>query len=309
MKIVFFGTPDYVLPILEALHKKYNSGRERQLFAVVTQAPKPVGRDKKLEYSAVDKFAHTHKIDIYHTFDELPSFDLGVCAAFGKIIPGPVIQSAKNGILNIHPSLLPKFRGASPIQATMALGEEITGVTIIKMDEQMDHGPIVSGFKEPVSENETNEELRARLFERTAEFLINLLPAYLNGSVKLKEQNHEEATFTKIIKRDDGFIEGFIIEAALKGVKPKNKIKVRFLNDIEILPDAMFVERLHRAFTPWPEIHTLVKATPESEPKRLKILKVHRVDDQLFLDEVQLEGKNVVTWEQFTRGYPEATFK
>lgn len=307
MKIIFFGTPDFVIPVLESLHKKYNSGRERELIAVVTQAPKPVGREKKLEYSAVDTFAHTHKIDIYHSTDDLPDFDLGVCAAYGKIIPAEVINQAKRGILNVHPSLLPKYRGASPVQATIAAGDTETGVTIIKMDEDMDHGPIVSSFKDTVDPQETNEELRIRLFERTAEFLINLIPSYIGGQIKLKEQMHEAATFTKILKRDDGFIESMYIAQAMNGEKPESLKKIRFMNDYEALPDAAFIDRMNRALTPWPEIHTLVRISKEGELKRLKILKTGLEEDRLILKEVQLEGKNPVSWEQFLRGYPEAS--
>lgn len=309
MKIIFFGTPDFVVPILEALHKKYNSGRERELIGVVTQAPKPVGREKKLEYSAVDTFAHTHKIAITHSLDDLPAFDLGICAAYGKIIPTSVIAQAKRGILNVHPSLLPKYRGASPVQATIAAGDTETGVTIIKMDEDLDHGPVVSYFKDTVNPTETNEELRARLFERTAEFLLNLIPAYVGGDIKLKEQMHETATFTKIITREDGFIEGMHVAQALNGETPETSKKIRFMNGYEALPDAVFIERMNRALTPWPEIHTLVRVTKEGEQKRLKLLKTDVIDNRLILKEVQLEGKNPVTWEQFHRGYPDASFE
>jgi methionyl-tRNA formyltransferase len=134
MKIIFFGTPDYVLPVLEILNKYH------EIVAVVTQSPKPVGREKTLTYSPVDAWAHKKKIQKQFDFISLPEADLGVCAAFGMIIPKVVLNHFKFGILNVHPSLLPKYRGASPIQSAIVSLDQKTGVTIIKMDEKMDHG-------------------------------------------------------------------------------------------------------------------------------------------------------------------------
>lgn len=282
MKIVFFGTPDYVVPIAEALYKKFHTPQEKGVIAVVTQPPKPVGRDQKLEYSAIDKWAHSRGIDIVFDYEDIPEADLGVVAAYGRIIPKEVIEFFPKGILNIHPSLLPKYRGASPIQNAIANGDILTGVTIIKMDEKMDHGPIVSSFKEEILPDDTNETLRKRLFDRSATFLIELIPNYLNGKIKLKAQNHEEATFTKLVKKEDGFIE-----------KP--------------FEDPTKTNNLFRAYHPWPGIWTFVDIN--GEQKRLKILKLHLDDSKLVLDKVQLEGKNAVSFEEFKRGYPKAQFK
>src|SRR5581483_6897875 len=111
LKVIFFGTPDYVIPILENLHKYY------KVVGVVTQPPKLAGRHQEKTFSAVDTWAYKHKLNIIHFWDqELPPADLGVVASYGKIIPQEIINHFKYGILNIHPSLLPKYRGASPIQ-------------------------------------------------------------------------------------------------------------------------------------------------------------------------------------------------
>jgi methionyl-tRNA formyltransferase len=138
------------------LYKEYRTIKDKGVIAVVTQPPKPAGRDKKIEYSAVDTWAYKKDIRILRDLDmrssdtgkNLPEADLGVVAAYGKIIPKEIISHFKFGILNIHPSLLPKYRGASPTQAAIAAGETTTGVTVIKMDENMDHGPVVSSLKE-----------------------------------------------------------------------------------------------------------------------------------------------------------------
>ena len=273
MKIIFFGTPEYVVPILSKLAKNY------EIVAVVTQPPKPMGREQFKKYSPVDDWAHKRKVPIFFDFDKsLPEAELGVCAAYGKIIPEAVIAQFKFGILNIHPSLLPKYRGASPIPAAILAGDKKTGVTIIKMDEKMDHGPIVTFFKEEILPNDTTDSLRERLFERAGDVLIQLIPAYISGKVKPKEQNEKEATFTKILTREDGLIN-------LKEKTPEE------------------AERFLRAMNPWPGAWMRLE-----NQKRLKLLKAHLEKGKLILDEVQLEGKDPVSWKQFKAGYPSSTF-
>lgn len=260
MKIIFFGTPDYVIPILDKLHKYH------EVVAVVTQPPKPVGRDKIITYSAVDSWAFKKKIPKFFSFENLPVADLGICASYGSIIPKLVINNFKFGILNIHPSLLPEFRGASPIQATIIAGSD-PAVSIIKMDEKMDHGPILTQFKEDVLENDTNETLRNRLFKKSAEVLIEMIPAYIEGKIKLKPQDESKATYTKIITKQDGFVD--------------------LAKD-----DPIIIERKLRAYMPWPGIWTLING------KRLKILE--------FKNEpitVQLEGKKPTPWKIFKRAF------
>ncbi|KKQ92510.1 MAG: Methionyl-tRNA formyltransferase [Microgenomates group bacterium GW2011_GWC1_39_7b] len=280
MKIVFFGTPDYVLPVLTTLHKKFVSGPGKSpIVAVVTQSPKPTGRKQYLTYSPVDKWAHERKVFTHYSAEELIDANLdtevGILASYGQIISKEVIDLFPKGILVIHPSLLPAYRGASPIQAAITNGDTQTGVTIFKMDEKIDHGPIVSQFKENIHLNDTFETLRIRLFERSAEVLAELIEPYLKGKISLKTQDEGGATYTKIVKREDGFVD-------LKKDSPEK------------------IERLSRAMYPWPGIWTYLP-----NEKRLKILKCHLEDGKLILDEVQLEGKNPVSWKQFTEAYPE----
>lgn len=273
LKIIFFGTPEYVVPILSKLAKVH------EIVAVVTQPPKPVGREQYKKYSPVDDWAHKRNIPIFFQFDKpFPEAELGVCAAYGKIIPETVINQFKFGILNIHPSLLPKYRGASPISTAIINGDMETGVTIIKMDEKMDHGPIVTFFKEEILPDDTTDGLRERLFERSAEVLIQLIPAYISGKIKPKEQNEKEATFTKVLNREDGFID-------LKEKTPEE------------------IERFIRAMYPWPGAWMRLE-----NQKRLKLLKAHLGEGKLVLDEVQLEGKDPVSWKQFKEGYPNYSF-
>ena len=283
MKIVFFGTPDYVLPVLTSLHKKFVTGPGvSPIAAVVTQSPKPTGRKQILTYSPVDRWAHEHKIDIFYQSSELiknsVKADIGVLTAYGEIIPKTVIDTFPHGILVVHPSLLPKYRGASPIQGAIANGDKQVGVTIIKMDEKMDHGPIVSQFKEETRPDDTTDTLRARLFERSKDVIVEMIEPYLQGKIKPKEQNHDEATYTKIITKQNGFID-------LEKTNPEE------------------AERFIRAMQPWPQAWTLIGK------KRLKVLKAHLENGKLVLDEVQLEGKNPVSWKEFKMGYPKVAFE
>lgn len=305
MQIVFFGTPDYVVPILESLHKTYNKGHdERGLIAVVTQPPKITGRSQYKEFSPVDDYAHKHKIDVITDVTETPNADLGVCAAYGKIIPSQVEKRFNLGILNIHPSLLPVFRGASPTQAAIVAGLEETGISIIKMDEMLDHGPIVSQVKSQIYEGETNGELRARLFNESIDLLNETIAAFSAGKIKPKEQDHEQAIFTTTLTRDDGFISPELALKALAGEKTNEQIEISFIKDIKADFGPDYLERLIRALDPWPGVWT--NMTLENETKRIKFIEGGIVEGKFLPTKVQLEGKNEVSWKQFLDGYPQA---
>jgi len=306
MKIVFFGTPEFVVEIANSLHKTYNRGVEKEFIGVVTQPPQKSGREQILTRSAVDNWAYKHKVPVYFDPTEAPAADLAVLAAYGEILPQSVIDKYPLGILNIHPSLLPKFRGASPVQATIATGEQ-PGVSIIKMDHQMDHGPIISYFKDELLFDDTNESLRRRLFLRSAKFLIELLPAYLAGKIKPKVQDHDKATYTKLITKQAGFIPGYFLESALKGKANKKSWQLAFIKDLEFSPTPESLERFIRSIHPWPGAWTEV--TVNNEKLRLKIITAHLEEQKLVLDQVQLEGRTEVSFDQFTQGYPDYSFK
>ncbi|MGD8744227.1 MAG: methionyl-tRNA formyltransferase [Candidatus Woesebacteria bacterium] len=320
MRIVFFGTPPYVVPVIDKLHKAFKSrSLTSPIQAVVTQKPKPEGRKKRLKYSAVDTWAHTRDIPILLDAGELLSnsirADVGVLAAYGEIISKEIIDSFPQGILNIHPSLLPKYRGASPVRAALVTGEKQTGVTIIKMDEKLDHGKVVSQFSESISNEDTTQSLRSRLFERSAEVIETLLPAYLKGKVTLRSQNHNDATFTTQIRKSHAFIDPGGLKAALEGKTTKQNWQIDFIKDTTLKYSPKTVERFIRAMQPWPVAWTKVKLKKGQDHKRLIILKARLEtsdgsrEQKLVLDEVQLEGKNAVTWKQFQEGYPSARFE
>ncbi|EKE05047.1 MAG: Methionyl-tRNA formyltransferase [uncultured bacterium] len=274
MRIVFFGTPDYIIPVLEKLHKYH------EIVAVVTQSPKPMGRGKTLTYSAVDAWAFKKHIIRNFDYVDLPEADMGVCASFGMIIPKIILDHFKYGILNIHPSLLPMFRGSSPIQATLISGINPTGVSIIRMVKELDAGPILTQFEEDVLKDDTNETLRARLFEKSADVLLDMIPAYIEGKIKYKPQDETKVVTTKMIKREDGFVDLY---------KDNHEL----------------IWRKFRAYSPWPGIWTMIndKQSLPLKNKRLKILKCRFEDNKLILDEVQPESKNPTTWNIFRKTY------
>lgn len=315
MRIVFFGTPDYVLPILSGLYKAYKVIDISPIAAVVTQHPKPSGRSKELKYSPVDTWAHKHGVPIYYEssklIEENVKADLAILASYGEIIPKNVINYFPKGILVIHPSLLPQFRWSSPVPATIITGTNPTGLTIFKMDDKFDHGPIVSQFKEDVMPDDTYGILRDRLFEKSARFLIQTLPSYLNGKINLKPQDEAKASFSAMIKKEDAYIPGKFLEAAIedKSVKPKWSMKFIKIDGkmFNLVPTPENVYAFIRAMDPWPGAWTNIVLN--GEVKRLKIISVKINDDELTIEKVQLEGKKEVTWSQFMAGYPSFKFK
>jgi len=312
MKIVFFGTPDYVVPIVNLLHKSFSDKTGKSaILTVVTQKPKPYGRKQEKAYSPVDTWAYKKKIPVTYELAEIPFADLGVLAAYGEIIPDSVIRKFKFGILNIHPSLLPIYRGASPIQAAIASMDKETGVTIIKIDSHMDHGPIIAQFKETISQSDTLGSLRERLFARASEVLVSLIPPYLQSKIKLREQEHDGASYTSLVKKEHGYISPAYLQKTTTGKPISAKWIIPFIKDYSQKPSAQMLDAYIRALNPWPTAWSDVLLNPGGPSRRLKILSAHidsGPENLLILDEVQLEGKNTVSFEEFKRGYPKASF-
>lgn len=306
MKIVFFGTPDYVIPVIESLYKNFKTKEGFSILAVVTQPPRPSGRKRKLEYSEVDSWAFKKNIQVIHDINDTPSADLGILAAYGEIVPEKIIKKFSKGILNIHPSLLPRWRGASPVQASIVSGEKQTGVSVIQLTDKLDQGPVVSTFKESVDGNDTAETLRSRLFNRSSEFIVELIPNYISGKIHLKPQGDEATTYTTIIKKEHGFIPIEYLKSALKGNALKKEWKIGFIKDFSIKASFKNIHNFIRAMQPWPQAWTFVKINKEE--KRLKILEAEIDDNKLLIKKVQLEGKNPVSWKQFKEAYQDLSF-
>ena len=212
-KIVFFGTPKFPIATLRALVK---SG-VCQIEAVVTNPDRPKGRGRKVHAPPLKEEALKHGLTVLQphslrTDDEFfqkikaLNADLFILAAYAKIIPEKYINLPPLGTINIHPSLLPKYRGPSPIQTTILDGETKTGVTLIVMDEQFDHGPIIAQKEIPMTGRETFMELHDNLSELSAQMLIDVLPDYIEGKITPTEQDHSKSTYTRIFTRKDSEI-------------------------------------------------------------------------------------------------------
>ena len=270
IKIVFFRSDQYGAKVLEKLQKASNI----EVIKIIKE-----------------------KNELKSLKNSLPQPDIGIVASFGALIPPEVLNWPRMGLLNLHPSLLPKYRGPTPVPTAILNGEKETGLTIIKVDEQIDHGPIISQFKEEIRTDDTSEALLKRLFTMGAEVLITILPAFLEGKIELREQDHSQANYTQKLTRDSG---------KMDWSKP-----------------AEYQERFIRAMYPWPGAWTEIKLEHRTKNieqrvniKRLKILRAHLTSSakpypptpkpSLVLDLVQLEGKNPVTWKQFLEGYPQA---
>jgi len=212
MRIIFFGTSQFAVPALKTL-----VGTKHDIMGVITQPDKPTGRKQTLSPSPVKILAEQHNIKVLQpktlkddsVFEEFESLnpDMCVIASYGKIIPKRFLDAPKHGFINIHPSLLPKYRGPSPIQTAILNGDTKTGVAIMVVDEDIDHGPILNSIEYKVSSIKYYEEIQNDLSKLGAELLIETLPKYINGDIEPIEQDHDQATFTKMFSREDGRID------------------------------------------------------------------------------------------------------
>lgn len=312
-KIVFIGTPEFGEIILEELAK----GGCKPIL-VITAPDKPVGRKQILTSSPVKVIAQKYKIPILQPDKILDSKlkiqdskpNLIVVAAYGQILPKEILDIPKRGSLNVHPSLLPKYRGATPLQATILNGDKKTGVTIILMDEKMDYGSILNQRALEIEEDETSTTLHRKLANLGASLLMETIPKWMQGMIKPRSQDDAQATYTKILTREDG--------------------------KINWKKTAKDIEQEIRAFSYWPGSFTFWKKR-DGTMVRIKILKARILKspggitypigktlvvpqnelgvqcgkgflggggDFLVIEKLQMEGKKEIGSEEFLRGYP-----
>jgi len=302
MRIVFMGTPEFSVPPLEYLIKS-----EYQVVGVYTQPDKPTGRGRTLEQLPVKRVALQHGLELFQPVklrnpDEVARLaalkpDLILVAAFGQILPQSVLDIPKFGCLNIHPSLLPEYRGATPIPAAILAGDKETGVTIMLMDAGMDTGPIISQIIVGIESDDTTESLTTRLAQAGVRLLGEALPLWFEGSLKPQPQDGSKATYTKPVTKDDGTIDWQM--------------------------SAVEISRRIRAFHPWPGCYTwwqgkLLKVleavalhkegslTPgkvvDLASGQPAVVGVETGDGILGLLRIQLEGKRALTASEFLLG-------
>jgi methionyl-tRNA formyltransferase len=256
MRIVFMGTAELSCNSLERLA----GTPEISVAAVVTQPDKPKGRELKLTPSPVKVLAEKLKLPVLQPLRARdPQFieqlrqlkpDLMVVVAYGQILPQALLDVPPHGCLNVHTSLLPKYRGAAPIQWAIAEGEAETGVTIMKMDAGLDTGPMLSTRRTPILPTDDSQMLHDRLAKLGAELLVETIPAYVAGKIAPQPQPAEGSTYAAKIKKEDGRIDW-----NLPAVKIWNRL---------------------RAFTPWPGAFAFLQT--EAKPLLLKIWKVEVVE-------------------------------
>lgn len=299
-RVVFMGSPEFALPTLQALADHYH------LVGVVTQPDRPAGRGRTLTPPPVKELAQSLGIEVIQprrlreaeAMEKLNAWrpDLIVVAAFGQILRQEVLDLPPHGCINVHASLLPRWRGAAPIQAAILSGDRETGVTIMRMDAGIDTGPLLGQMAEPILPDDTALTLSERLARLGAELLIRVLPEYLSGKRQPVAQDESLATYAPMLKKEDG--------------------KLDFSNPAELLA------RQVRAYHPWPGAHLEWQGQP------LKILRAHPVPyppgprpaetgaltrcnglpavaaggGLLLLDEVQPAGKRPMSGEVFLNG-------
>jgi methionyl-tRNA formyltransferase len=299
-RIVFMGTPEFAVPVLQALVENY------AVVAVYTRTDKPVGRGKQITPSPVKLFAQAHNLPIEqprtlrngaeHNLLRSYQPDLIVVAAYGMILPKAILDAPAHGCVNLHASLLPRWRGASPIPYAILAGDAEAGVTLMQMDEGLDTGPILAQRSIPIAPDETTGTLTEKLANLGAQLARDALPDYLAGKLTPLPQDHARATMTRLIAKEDGLINW-------------NK-------------SSIYLERMVRAYQPWPTAYTYYRG------EQLKILRASVLDHNapelpgtvlqigkdigaatgkgiLLLHEVQLAGKRAMSAAEFARGQRE----
>ncbi|MBI3631049.1 MAG: methionyl-tRNA formyltransferase [Candidatus Sungbacteria bacterium] len=263
--ILFFGTSEFAVPALEALlDLRY------PVVGVVTNPDEAAGRRRTLTACRVKIAALKHHLPVFQPerldpkrfSDQMPRADLYLVAAYGKIIPKQILAAAPRKALNIHPSLLPRWRGASPIQYAILKGDTKTGVTIMRMDELLDHGPIVAQVDSDIDLRKTTyRDLHYELANLGAMLLKETLPRWIRGEITPTPQDDAQATYCKQLARDDG--------------------------RIDWSGPAEEIERMIRAFDPWPGAWTLW-------PRSAKIVRVRIVSSQTTSYESSVGGPGYV---------------
>ncbi|MCX5826585.1 MAG: methionyl-tRNA formyltransferase [Deltaproteobacteria bacterium] len=299
-RLLFMGTPEFAVPSLKMLiHAGY------PVVGVTTQPDKPKGRGQRLQPSPVKELAEEYGLLVLQpervrddTFLQLfrgLNPDLVVVAAFGQILPGEILERPKLGCLNVHPSLLPKYRGAAPLNWALIRGEKTTGVTIMMMDAGVDTGDIILQEETPVREGETCDGLHDRLAMMGADLLLKAVGQIEGGTAVRTPQDHQQATHAPRLKKEDGRIDWGRDAAAI----------VNFIRGLAATPGAYtsLGGKVLKIFRAEAEAGPAGEATGEIGPATKKGLPVTTGNGCVYLQEVQLEGKNRMTIQDFLRGY------
>lgn len=298
-RIVFMGSPEFAVPSLEALVT------EHDVVGVVTQPDRPAGRGGALRQPPVKVVAQTCDVPVFQpptlrspdTLNRLREWspEAIVVAAFGQILTPDVLELPPHGCLNVHPSLLPRWRGPAPVPAAITAGDEITGVTIMKLDTGVDTGPILSQREVPIRPDDTAVTLLTRLSHVGAELLVETLPPYLSGAIVPRPQPETGVTVSQELEKEDGRLDWTRSAVALD----------RQIRAVTPWPGAFTTWKGHRlkvlAATPHPHLET--EAPPSTVVPVDAGAGVATGEGVLALLEVQRAGKRALPIRDFLNGY------
>lgn len=306
LSIAFFGAPDFAAHVLQQVIE--DADLPVSLKFVVTQPDRPAGRKQIPTSTPVKKLAQKYNIPIIDNF-KLKEVDLVLLYAYGEIIPKDMLQIPRWGFWNIHPSMLPLYRGPSPISYPLLLGDKKTGVSLIQMDKYMDHGPIIDKEEYSLKLTDTQEMLKIRLSEIGYKLFIKNVQLLTNGAIQKKEQNHSHATYTRLLTKQDGFIPFPIVQKILKNETLTNDETPPIIKEYckkygisSAFNFQLLAFNLFRALSPWPGLWT--KVSLSGIEKRLKITNmILTTNHQSQITKVQLEGKKEVDIDTFINAY------
>lgn len=300
MKVIFMGTPDFSVGTLAAL---VEAGHE--VVLAVTQPDKPKGRGKEMQYTPVKEYALEKGIPVYQPekvrrpecIEELKKYQADVCVviAFGQILPKEILEMTPYGCINVHASLLPKYRGAAPIQWAIINGESISGVTTMQMDEGLDTGDMLEKVEVPLGEKITGGELHDLLAEAGAKLCVQTLEKLEKGELKPEKQGETPIAYARMLDKK--------------------------LGNIDWTRPAVEIERLIRGLNPWPSAYTtwnektmkiwdadVVDEEKTAEPGTIievtkQTFSVQTGEGALRINELQIPGKKKMSADAFLRGY------
>jgi len=302
-RILFMGTPEFAVPSLEAL-----IAHDCSIVGVVTQPDKPKGRGRKTASSAVKECAEKHALPVYQpqrvrdadflsTFDALAP-DMVVLVAFGQILPREIIDGPPLGCINVHPSLLPSYRGAAPINWAIINGDTKTGVTIMYMSEEVDAGDMILQREVPIESDDTYDDLSRRLSTLGATCLVDSIDDVQMGTANRTAQNHSRATFAPRITPETGHINW---NDSVVNI-------VNLIRGLSSIPGAYSFLRA-RKFKVFSAAAVQKKTSGEKAPGTIgqfmeSGLQITAGDGHVYLQDVQLEGKRRMAIDDFLRGFP-----
>ncbi len=331
LRIAYFGTPQFSADFLKKLltDKKLSV----EVVFVVTQPDRRVGRKQILTPSPVKVVAEKYNIPVFDNIvgvgssdpnngrdnprvvptakmgertSPLRGIDLAVLYAYGAILPPEVLEAPKRGFINIHPSLLPRYRGVSPTAFPLILGDKLTGISLIKLDNKIDHGPLYDQAKLTIDPKINRSLLEGQLTSLAFAHFSAIITRW--GSIHLAEQDHPNATYTLKLKKNDGFLSFDLVqrllthEALIPADLPQLISKYCEKNNAPYpAPSPLLFYNLFRGLSPWPGIWTTILV--KGERKRLKITDVSFENNHFSISKVQLEGKKEVDFETFQKAY------